>query len=198
MVHHYSLPSFPLHVLLPPLSLTYTFFGPSQKRNCPLEIEPHVGQTGFPHFMSVLGTHLYQCTSQHCCERLCSTSVNFLKTLNMFADFVMGDLRAYLPTPRWVLSGFWPKTAWPQFPTFPVHLILPWVTFLFPQMKKVLKGKCFGDVEEVKQKMPEALKGIKIVEFKNCFEQRKKVMMGVLHQMESTLKATEVSTCKKK
>ena len=69
---------------------------------------------------------------------------------------------------------------------------------MFPQMKKVLKGKGFGDVEEVKQKMPEALKGIKIVEFKNCFEQRKKVMMGVLHQMESTLKATEVSTCKKK
>ena len=41
----------------------------------------------------------------------------------------------------------------------------------FPQMKKVLKGKCFADVEEVKQKMAEALKGIKIDEFKNCFEQ---------------------------
>ena len=25
-------------------------------------------------------------------------------------------------------------------------------SFLFPQMKKVLKGKCFADVEEVKQK----------------------------------------------
>ena len=42
--------------------------------------------------------------------------------------------------------------------------------FLFPQMKKVLRGKCFADVEEVKQKMTEALKGIRIKEFKNCFD----------------------------
>ena len=50
---------------------------------------------------------------------------------------------------------------------------LTWVTFLFvsPWMKKVLKGKHLADVEEVKQKMVEALKGIKIDEFKNCFEQ---------------------------
>ena len=41
-------------------------------------------------------------------------------------------------------------------------------------MKKVLKGNCFADVEEVKQKTAEALKGIKIDEFKNCFEQWKK------------------------
>ena len=44
---------------------------------------------------------------------------------------------------------------------------------LFPQIKKVLKGKQFAYVEEVKQKMAEALKGIKI-EFKDCFEQWKK------------------------
>ena len=59
-------------------------------------------------------------------------------------------------------------------------------------MKKVLKGKCFADVEEVKQKTAEALKGIKINKFKNCFEQWEKVSTGVLHQMESTLKVTEV------
>ena len=29
----------------------------------------------------------------------------------------------------------------------------------------------FADVEEVKQKMAEALKGIKIDKFKNCFEE---------------------------
>ena len=34
--------------------------------------------TGFPLWMSVLGTHLYQCTRWRCCERLCSASVNFL------------------------------------------------------------------------------------------------------------------------
>ena len=46
--------------------------------------------------------------------------------------------------------------------------------FLFPQMKKVLKGKRFAIVEEVKQKMAGALKDIKINKFKNCFEQWKK------------------------
>ena len=44
----------------------------------------------------------------------------------------------------------------------------------FPQMKKVLKGKCFADVEEVKWKTAEALKGLKIREFKNCFKQWEK------------------------
>ena len=60
-------------------------------------------------------------------------------------------------------------------------------------MKKVLKGKCFVDAQEMKQKkMAEALKGIKTNEFKNCFGQWKKASMGILHQMESTLKVTEV------
>ena len=43
-----------------------------------------------------------------------------------------------------------------------------------PQMKQILQRKHFADVEEVKQKMAEALKGIKINKFKNCFEQWKK------------------------
>ena len=53
-------------------------------------------------------------------------------------------------------------------------------------MKKVLKGKHFAVVEEVKQKMTEALKGIKIGEFNNCLEQWKNTSTGVLQQMEST------------
>ena len=40
--------------------------------------------------------------------------------------------------------------------------------------------------------MAEALRGIKIDELKNCFEQWKKVSIGVLHQMESTLMVSEV------
>ena len=59
-------------------------------------------------------------------------------------------------------------------------------------MKNVLRRKHLADVEEVKQKTAEALKGIKIEEFKNCFDQWKYVLLGVLHQMESSLKATEV------
>ena len=63
-------------------------------------------------------------------------------------------------------------------------------------MKKVLKRKCFACVEEVKQKMAETLEGPKTDTFKNGFEQWNKVLIGVLHQMESTLKVTEVQTCK--
>ena len=49
----------------------------------------------------------------------------------------------------------------------------------------------FADVEEVKQKMAEALKGIKIDEFKAFLSSGKNISIGVLHQMESTLKVTE-------
>ena len=68
----------------------------------------------------------------------------------------------------------------------------PGQLFLFPLMKKVLKKKHFADVEKVKQKTAETLKGIKINIFKNCFEQWKKYLESVLHQMENTLKVTEV------
>ena len=57
-------------------------------------------------------------------------------------------------------------------------------------MKKVLKGKRLADVEEVKPKNGRSTKR-KIDQFKNCSEQQKKVSIGELHQMESTLK-TEV------
>ena len=40
-------------------------------------------------------------------------------------------------------------------------------------MKKVLKGKRFADVEEVKKKTTEALKGITLQEFQDCYEKRK-------------------------
>ena len=40
--------------------------------------------------------------------------------------------------------------------------------------------------------MAEALKGIKIDEFKTVLSRGKNVLIGVLHQMERTLKETEV------
>ena len=56
-------------------------------------------------------------------------------------------------------------------PPCPPDLALSY--FLFPWMKKALKGKCFDDVEEVKQKMAGALKVIKINKFKTTSEQWK-------------------------
>ena len=58
--------------------------------------------------------------------------------------------------------------------------------------EKVLKGKHLADVEEVKQKMAEALKGIKIDEFQKLLSSGKKVSLGVLHQMERSLKVAKV------
>ena len=145
---------------------------------------------GAPHKWNYLGTHLYQCTSCCCCERLHSVWVNFFEdSFNAFAHFTMGDLRAHLPTPRWVLSSFWPKMAWTQCPALPIHPISPWVTFLlFPQMKRVLKGKRFAHVEEVKQKKKaEALKGSKLTTSKTS-----ELWKNILQQMESMLKVTEV------
>ena len=48
--------------------------------------------------------------------------------------------------------------------------------FKFPWMNKFLKGEHFASVEEVKQKTAEALKGIKIDECRNCFQQWKKCL----------------------
>jgi len=51
----------------------------------------------------------------------------------------------------------------------------PAIFFLFPRMKRDLKGKRFRNVEEVREKKTtEALKAITLQEFQNCFEQWKK------------------------
>ena len=50
----------------------------------------------------------------------------------------------------------------------------------------------FAAVEEVKQKIAEALTGIKNDELKTVLNSGKNVSIVVLHQMESTLKETEV------
>ena len=42
---------------------------------------------------------------------------------------------------------FDPNWHKPTYPTLPVHPVSPWVTLLFPMMKKVLKGKYFANVD---------------------------------------------------
>ena len=44
----------------------------------------------------------------------------------------------------------------------------------------------------MKLKMVEALKGIKIDQFKNCLNSEKNILIGTLYQMESILEVTEV------
>ena len=57
-------------------------------------------------------------------------------------------------------------------------------------MKKVLKGKHFADVENVKQKTAGELKGIKINKFLTVFSSGENVLIGILPQMDNTLKVT--------
>ena len=65
-------------------------------------------------------------------------------------------------------------------------------------MEKVLKGKCFADVGEAKQtnkqtnKWQKHLKASKSMCSKTVLSSGKEVSVGVLHQMESTLKVTGV------
>ena len=92
--------------------------------------------------------------------------LSFLKTLS-----------TCLPISWWVsIQQFLTKIGMTPVPYPPYSPNLALSNFLLgPWMKKALKGKHFADVEEVKQKMAEALKGIKIDEFKNHFEQQKKM-----------------------
>ena len=53
-------------------------------------------------------------------------------------------------------------------------------------------GQCGRGETNRQTKMAEGLKDIKINQFKNWFEQWKNVSIGVLHQMESTLKVTKI------
>ena len=76
----------------------------------------------------------------------------FFWSLNTFAHFMMGDLQVHLTTLHWVFSSFWPKMAWLSCPTFPIHWSCSEQPFFVSWMKKVLKGKHFADVEEMKQK----------------------------------------------
>ena len=58
--------------------------------------------------------------------------------------------------------------------------------------EKSSQRETFYRCGEMKQKKTEALKGIKIDEFKSCSEQWNNISIGALHQMESTLKVIEI------
>ena len=94
--------------------------------------------TGFPHWVSVLGTHLCQCTSWCCCERLRLASVNFFWRLyQLICPFHN----------RWITSApahialnvqqFWTQNGMTLKPHPPLFTwSLPKWLFLFPGWKK--------------------------------------------------------------
>ena len=100
-----------------------------------------------------------------------------------------------------VFRHFWPKMAWPAGPTFPIYPSSPqWFLSLFPWMKKVLRGKHFANVEEEKKtnKQMAELKGIKIDEFINCFEQWAKCLDRCIASSEDHFEGDWSLNCKNK
>ena len=73
------------------------------------------------------------------------------------------SVRRYLASQGWTMV-----THAPYSPD-----LAPCDFFLFPRMKRDLKGMIFEDVEEVKSTSQAALQGISIDEFQRCFEQWK-------------------------
>ena len=173
-----------MHLWLPPFSCTETttvILG-----GMPLKMGINFWRVGslcyrLPPLGECSRTHLYQCTSWHCGERLHLASVEFLKTFNVLVHFMMGDLWIHLLTPRWTFSNFGQKMAWPPCPTLPIHLISPWATFFcfLGWKRKSSKGNLLPMWKRWNKKTAEALKGIKIAKFNNCFEQWKEVSWEV-------------------
>ena len=85
---------------------------------------------------------------------------------------MMGVLQAHLSTTLSVQQFLTKNSMTPMpHPPYSPSLTSELLCVVVSLMMKVLKGKRYADVEEEKQKMAEALNGIKINEFKNCFEQ---------------------------
>ena len=102
---------------------------------------------------------------------LCLASVNFFEdSSNAFAHFMIGDLQMDVPILYQMFRSFWPKMTQLLCPTLPICPISPkQLNFVSPD-EKCNQRESFANVEEVKQKMEESLKGIKIDKFKNCFD----------------------------
>lgn len=66
------------------------------------------------------------------------------------------------------------------------------ISFFVSLNEKGPKGKHVADMEEEKQKMVEALKGIKLMSLNTTFSSGKNIPISALHQMADTLKVTKV------
>ena len=78
------------------------------------------------------------------------------------------------------VTGYLASLGWTIIPHPPYSPDLaPCDFFLFPTMKKTLKGKRFATVEEVKTASQEALNNIKLQQFQRCFTQWEKILKGI-------------------
>ena len=116
--------------------------------------------TGFPLWVSILGTHLHQRTSCRCCERLRSASVNiFWRLFQSVCPFHGGWFSSVPAHTSLSVQQFLIQNSMAPVPHPPFSSSLALSNFFFVSlMKKVLKGKHFAYVEKVKQKIAEDTK----------------------------------------
>ena len=119
--------------------------------------------------MSVLGTHLYQCASWRCCERLCSASVNFFWRLFQhvcpFHDgwFMSTPAHTALGVQQCLIKNS--MTPVPH-PPYSPDLTLSNFFCLSDEKSPQMETFCWCGRGETNKKIAKALKSIKIDE---CF-----------------------------
>ena len=161
---------------------------------------------GFLCYVSVLGTHLFECACWHCCERLHFVSVNFfLRLFQCVCPFHDGWLSSVSAHQELSVQKFLTKKSKIRCTSLHIHPILSQATFFCafsPRGKKSLKGTSC-QLEKVKQRTVKALKRHQNWQVKklfwameNCFKLWKNVSIDILYQMETTLKVIEIETCK--
>ena len=128
--------------------------------------------TGFLYLVSFLGTHLYQCTSWYCCERLHLPLVKFFWRLFQrvcpFHDgwFTSAPAHTGLSVQQFLTKKLHDHRDPPSLFTWS---LLEWLFLCFPGCKKSTQGNVLPTWNRWNKKMAEALKDIKINEFKNYF-----------------------------
>ena len=134
--------------------------------------------TGFPQLDEWFKSPSISVASWCCCEKLCLASEKiFWGLFQRICPFHNGRFMSTPAHTTLSVQQFLTKNSMTPVPHPPYSSSLTQSAFYFvsSDKKKVLKGNHFASVEEVNQKMAEALKGIKMNEFKTCFEQWKKM-----------------------
>ena len=140
-------------------------------------------------------SHLHQCTSRCYCERLFGFSEFFWRLFQCICPFHDGW---YVSAPAHSLLSvqqFLTKSRLTLCPTLPIHPISPPATFFVAvslDEKSPQREKCCWYIRYETKKTAWLLKGIKINASKTVLSSGKNILVGVLHQMKSTLKVTEV------
>ena len=149
---------------------------------------------GFLSLGSVLKTHLYQCISWHCCERLLLALVNSFWRLFRFLCSFLDEWFTECTCPHHAERStvFNRKGHDPCAPPSLFMRSLPRRTFCYLPWWKSPQRETFYRCVKGETKNGRSTERLQNRQVQACFEQWKKCLNSVLHQKESTLKVTDV------